>query len=138
MLGFLTLVAVLKILTSIYKNLGGKAQYFRLTIAKHEFDFIKRNRPFIKIILGKQQDLIKIFSSEKSFDVIINFHTLSYIPQKLQLDVMIQMINLLDKEGLLFLGVIDDMKWLPSLNNPVVDGDKLFGWRYRIEDSKTT
>ena len=28
------------------------------------------------------------------------------------------------------------MKWKPSQNNPIVDGDKLFGTGYRTEDSK--
>ena len=101
-------------LVSFHKKLGEKAQYYGLTIAKHEFDSIKKKFPFIKITLGKQQDLLNIFSEKNKFDIIVNFHTLSYVSQKLQLNVIKQMTSILNEEGLLVLGLIDDWIKLSS------------------------
>lgn len=174
-------------LSSFQKKLGKEAKYYGLTIAKHEFDFIKKNHPFIKVVLGKQQELVKIFPSEK-FDVIINFHTLSYIFQDEQPGTVKQMLSKLNDKGLLILGLIDDWikksaeikqagkgyvqfyfspkiflplnkscflalskksdnyriqfwekikpQWESNFNNPIIDGDKLFGSGHRTEDSK--
>jgi len=99
------------LLFSFYTKLGEKSRYYGLTIARHEFEFIQKNRPFIKITLGRQQDLLKFFANKK-FDIVINFHTLSYIPQNLQLDVTKQMISILKDNGLLILAYIED--WIKT------------------------
>jgi SAM-dependent methyltransferase len=96
-------------LNSLHKILSDRAKYYGLTIARHEFDFIKKNYSFIFSILGKEQDLFKILAKDfEKFDAVINFHTLSYIPQSLQLEVADQMTSILKNKGLLVFSFIED------------------------------
>jgi SAM-dependent methyltransferase len=100
-------------LGSFEKNLKGKGKYFGLTIAEHEYNFIKEKINFIDVQLGKQQDLQSIFPNKK-FDIIINSHTLSYVTQDIQREVIIEMKKSLNKDGMIVLGLIDDWIKLDS------------------------
>ncbi len=100
-------------LKSFEKNLKERGQYYGLTIAKHEYDYVYEKLKFIEIKLGKQQDIISMYPN-KRFDIIISFHTLSYIPQNLQEQVVNSMSNLLNKNGIIVLGLIDD--WIKFSN----------------------
>jgi len=94
-------------LTSLRKKYSDRATYHGLTLAQHEFDAIKKNKKFIHIIKGNQKDLQNLYSRTK-FDVIINFHTLSYIRQPEQLEVVGKMLSLMNPGGFLVLGLVDN------------------------------
>lgn len=102
-------------LGSLKNILKKQAKYHGLTLAKHEFSFIKKNKKFIDIKLGNQKKLLKIYKDKKKFDLIINFHTLSYIKQRDQLSVIQQMIKILKPDGLLVIGLIE--KWIKKSDN---------------------
>lgn len=93
-------------LASLHKIYGDRAEYYGLTIAKHEFDSIKESFPFIHPLLGREQDVAALLPNQK-FDLIINFHTLSYIRQPEQAGVIKQMTSLLNPKGFIFLGLRD-------------------------------
>ena len=93
-------------LSAFHNILGSKASYFGITIAQHEIDHMVATYPFINPMLGNQQTLAKLIGKQ-TFDLVINFHTLSYLRQKDQLSVVNQMLNILAPRGLLLLSLID-------------------------------
>ena len=93
-------------LAALHKVLRSKASYFGITIAQHEIEHMVASYPFINPILGNQQTLTKLVDNQ-TFDLAINFHTLSYLRQKDQLSVVNQMLNILTPRGLLLLSIID-------------------------------
>ncbi len=94
-------------LNSFYKILGEGNEYVGLTLASHEAEQIKNNFPFIKVIVGNQQDLSKLFGSRK-FDIILNFCTLSYSKQKNQPEIIFQISQILKNGGIMVVAFIDD------------------------------
>ncbi len=82
-----------------------KSLLFGLTLSKREFCSLRQTTS-IHSKLGNQKDLSELFKDDR-FDVIANFHTLSYITQKDQFSVIDQMTNRLSKDGILILGLID-------------------------------
>lgn len=88
------------------KKFYPKATCFGLTFSTNEYKQIKKTKPFISILHGNQIFLSRLFRNNK-FDLIVNFHTLSYVDQKDQLNVIKKMTKLIKKDGLLFLGTID-------------------------------
>ena len=93
-------------LSAFHKVLGSKASYFGITIAQHEIEHMVTTYPFIDPILGNQQNVAKLVNGQ-TFDLVINFNTLSYLRQKDQLSVVNQMLNILNPRGLLLLALID-------------------------------
>lgn len=114
-------------LASLYKIYGDKARYYGLTIAKHEFDSIAKTFPFIHCVLGREQDVAALLTNQK-FDLIINFHTLSYVRQSEQLEVVKQMISLLNPQGFVFLGLRDS--WIKISSGISQRGDGFVQFYY--------
>jgi len=81
-------------------------EFYGLTIAPHEAQDIKKNKKFINITIGKQQDLLRHYNT--TFDCIASFHTLSYVNQDQQKKTTKQMLSLLKSNGLLVLGFLPD------------------------------
>lgn len=99
-------------LSSLEKIFKEQAKYHGLTLARHEFESIKKTKGFIDIKIGNQKKLLKIYKNNEKFDLIINFHTLSYVRQEEQLSVVKQMTEFLNPGGLLVVGVITS--WIKS------------------------
>lgn len=115
------------LLSAIHERLGNRAEYYGLTIANHETEFIRKERPFIKVVLGREQDLKKTFD-DRTFDLILNFHTLSYIKQKEQIAVTKKMIDLLRLNGMIYLGLIDS--WIKLSGGISQQGDGFVQFYY--------
>ena len=95
-------------LNSFRKHLGDRAEYFGVTLANHEYEFIRSTYPFISIQLSNQTQLGDLFRNQPPMDIVINFHTLSYLQQDEQIEVMRnQILQLLSPSGILVLGLID-------------------------------
>ena len=114
-------------LSAFHKVLGSKASYFGITIAQHEIEHMLTTHSFINPILGNQQNVAKLVNSQP-FDLIINFHTLSYLRQKDQLYVVNQMLNILSPRGLLLLSLIDH--WTKFSSNIIQAGEGYIQFPY--------
>lgn len=119
-------------LASFQKILGNNAEYIGLTIANHEYNFMKDNYKFITPILGKEQDALLLLQEKKGFDIIINFHTLSYIRQHEQIKSAKEMISLLKVGGILLLGTIDEWIRISKKIKQIGDGCVQFYYHPKI------
>tara|TARA_B100001750_G_C15519170_1_gene609953 strand:- start:1867 stop:2598 length:732 start_codon:yes stop_codon:yes gene_type:complete len=114
-------------LSAFHKILGSKAFYFGITTAQHEIEHMVTAYPFINPILGNQQNIAKLVNGQ-IFDLVINFHTLSYLRQKDQLSVVNQMLNILTPRGLLLLSLIDH--WTKFSSNIIQAGEGYIQFAY--------
>lgn len=92
-----------------------QANFHGVTISELEAKVIHRNRRFIKLKQADQLELHHLYRNHQ-FDLIINFHTLSYLTQSDQQRMVKLMLRQLNNYGLLILGTIDT--WIKKSRLP--------------------
>lgn len=95
------------LLISFQKFWRKKIDSWGITLAAHEVTEVKKKKLPIHIQKLAQQQL-KDIKTKKQFDVIFNFHTLSYITQSEQNEVLHSMMEKLFVGGILVLALMED------------------------------
>lgn len=101
-------------LISISATFPGSTLY-GLTISQAEYKSVRDNHKHINLKKGDQINLNSIFKNKK-FDLINNFHTLSYLSQRQQLGVTKKILHSLNNDGIITLGTIDS--WIKNEPKP--------------------
>lgn len=94
-----------------YKN----GLFYGLTISRREAEVIKQSRKFIRLKRGDQLKIRQFYQRIK-FDLVINFHTLSYLRQSDQLRMVRLMNECLSPGGILIVGSFDS--WIRKQSAP--------------------
>lgn len=107
----------------------GNHDYHGLTLSVSEHDHVKHHHRYIHINLGNQKKICFFYGRHPRFDLVVNYHTLSYVNQTNQLRVLKQITAILAKNGLLLLGTIDG--WLKKTDRLRQSGPGYLQYYYK-------